>query len=113
PSEFSTAIATVMNWSAYGEHEYEGRVFGQKDREFEPYFDFPRRVETSMELAVGAPPVIRERLLSGGWHIRDPRRVAGSPADYEAYLRGSRGEFSVAKHGYVTTRSGWFSDRSS
>src|SRR5262249_29133919 len=31
---------------------------------------------------------------------------------YRQYLQGSTGEFSVAKHGYVATRSGWFSERS-
>jgi len=31
---------------------------------------------------------------------------------YRAYIRGSRGEFSIAKNAYVRSRSGWFSDRS-
>lgn len=28
------------------------------------------------------------------------------------YLQASRAEFSIAKHGYVVTNSGWFSERS-
>ena len=31
---------------------------------------------------------------------------------YQTYIRRSRGELSAAKHAYVKTRSGWFSDRS-
>jgi len=31
---------------------------------------------------------------------------------YRDYIWRSKAEFSVAKHLYVTTRSGWFSDRS-
>lgn len=31
---------------------------------------------------------------------------------YSEYIRSSFGEFSVAKHAYVKSRSGWFSDRS-
>ncbi len=31
---------------------------------------------------------------------------------YRAYITGSRGELSAAKHAYVKTWSGWFSDRS-
>ena len=31
---------------------------------------------------------------------------------YRDYLQNSRAEFSVAKHLYVATKSGWFSDRS-
>jgi hypothetical protein len=38
--------------------------------------------------------------------------VSHSFDTYHAYITQSRGEFSVAKHGYVVTRSGWFSDRS-
>jgi hypothetical protein len=33
-------------------------------------------------------------------------------ADYRHYIQTSRGELSVAKNAYVTTRSGWFSTRS-
>src|SRR5262249_43512811 len=31
---------------------------------------------------------------------------------YQAYIQSSVGEFSVAKHGYVASRCGWFSERS-
>jgi hypothetical protein len=34
------------------------------------------------------------------------------PWTYRDYLRGSKGEWSVAKEGYVKSRSGWFSCRS-
>lgn len=112
PGLSAAPYTTVMNWSAYGEHEYNGRIYGQKDREFEPYFDLPLRTGERLELAINAPQGVRERLLAGGWRVSDPLRVARTPVDYQAYLRLSRGEFSVAKHAYVMTRSGWFSDRS-
>jgi hypothetical protein len=44
--------------------------------------------------------------------VRDAREVSATPAAYQAYLAGSRGELSVAKEAYVATRSGWFSTRS-
>ena len=31
---------------------------------------------------------------------------------YREYLQSSAAEFTVAKHGYVVSRSGWFSERS-
>ena len=31
--------------------------------------------------------------------------------DYREFIQRSRAEFGVAKHTYVSTRSGWFSDR--
>src|SRR5439155_15544988 len=59
-----------------------------------------------------APPAVRERLVRGGWRLVDPREVTRDPWTYQRFLRGSRAEFCVAKHAYVSTRSGWFSDRS-
>jgi hypothetical protein len=38
--------------------------------------------------------------------------VARTPADYQEFIAASRAEFSLAKHVYVATRNGWFSDRS-
>jgi hypothetical protein len=106
-------LTTVMNWSAYGDREHEGWVYGQKDREFEPFFGLPRDTGEAMEVAVNAPAAVRERLAGGGWQLADPLEVTRDPWIYQRYLRASRAEFSVAKHGYVSTRCGWFSDRSS
>ena len=43
--------------------------------------------------------------------MRDPLGPTNDPWTYQRYIRGSRAEFSVAKHGYVVSRSGWFSER--
>jgi hypothetical protein len=109
----SAPLTTVMNWSAFGDREHEGRTYGQKDREFEPFFCLPRDAGERMEVAVGSPPAgLAERLAGGGWRLADPLEVTRTPAAYQRYLRASRGEFCVAKHGYVSTRCGWFSERS-
>ncbi len=42
----------------------------------------------------------------------DPADVAGTPEDYRRFIQGSKAEFGIAKSGYVTSRCGWFSDRS-
>jgi len=104
---------TVINWSAYGDREYEGRVYGQKDREFEPFFSLPRDTGEAMEMAINGPAAVRKRLADGGWRLADPSEVTRDPWTYQQYLRASQAEFGVAKHGYVCTQSGWFSDRSS
>ena len=104
-------FTSVMNWSAYGEWSEAGRSYGQKDREFESYFSLPRQIDAPMELAVSPPPQVRDRLLAGGWRLADPLQVSKTPASYQDYLRASRAEFCVAKHGYVSTSCGWFSDR--
>jgi hypothetical protein len=113
-SDQSAPFTTVMNWSAYGEREHEGRIYGQKDREFEPFFSLPRDTGAVMEIAAsGLPGAVRRRLADGGWRLTDPFEVSRDPWTYQCYLRASRAEFGVAKHGYVSTRCGWFSDRSS
>lgn len=102
---------SIFNWSAYGDRTYEGRVYGQKDREFEPFISFPRQTQQPMALALNAPEEVRHRLLAGGWRLVDPLRVAKTPFTYQEFLRASKAEFCVAKHAYVSTHCGWFSDR--
>jgi hypothetical protein len=111
PGDPNSPFSTVMSWTAYGERKHAGEVYGQKDREFTPFFQFPRRTELKMELAVNAPIDVRNRLADGGWGIVNPLEVSRDPTEYQAYLRRSAGEFSVAKHGYVAAQCGWFSDR--
>ena len=50
-------------------------------------------------------------LAAHGWRVVDPIAVSRDPWRYRDYLRGSRGEFTVAKDMNVRLRSGWFSDR--
>jgi hypothetical protein len=105
-------FTTVMNWSPLGDCEHEGNIYGQKEREFEQFFSLPRATGEPMEIAVSVPADVRKRLAAGGWHIVDPIQVTQDPSRYQHYLSSSRAEFSVAKHGYVSTRCGWFSERS-
>src|SRR6185436_14133282 len=45
------------------------------------------------------------------WFVRDPYLYAGDLESYREFIRFSRAEFSVAKGGYIKSRSGWLSDR--
>ncbi len=104
-------FTTVMSWTAYGNVEYQGKTYGQKDVELLKVLDLPRRAGRQFELALAGPDAPTDRLRTAGWEV-----TAALPAtiDVEAYLDyigRSRGEFAVAKDAYVTTRSGWFSDR--
>src|SRR4030095_6508510 len=68
-----------------------------------------------MEIAIGGeydPDIVLRRFTAGGWHAADAMTISRDPWTYQRYLRTSRAEFSVAKHGYVVTRCGWVSDRS-
>jgi hypothetical protein len=57
----------------------------------------------------GAPP---ETLTKHGWEVVEGWMASLTPSSYRTFIQQSRAEFSVAKHGYVLTRGGWFSDRS-
>jgi len=105
-------FTTLINWTAYGDQQHQGRVYGQKDREFEKFFALPKETETAMEIAINGPDEIKNRFVNGGWKLSDPLAISRDPWTYQAYLSKSKAEFCVAKHGYVSTRCGWFSDRS-
>ncbi|MCK6690760.1 MAG: hypothetical protein L6Q97_01520 [Thermoanaerobaculia bacterium] len=129
---------TVMNWTSYKPLQLNGRVFGQKDVEFVQFLDLPRQLKgLSFEVAVaktqhknwqskiehilpeapgasmtrlfGSP---REMLTHYGWKVVDPAECCGDIDTYRRYIEQSKGEWSVAKGGYVTAQPGWFSCRS-
>jgi hypothetical protein len=107
------AFTTVANWSAYGAVRYRGERYGQKDEEFLRLLDLPYQTGARLELALsGASSEELARLRGAGWSIRNAGEVSVDMPTYRAYISGSRGEFSAAKHAYIKTRSGWFSDRS-
>ncbi|MEA2311568.1 MAG: hypothetical protein QOE28_1536 [Solirubrobacteraceae bacterium] len=109
------ALTTVANWRSYGSIHHHGTAYGQKAHALRPLFGLPARTGARFRLALGIHPGEREdlaALAANGWELDDPLAVAGTPADYRAYVRGSWAEFGLAKHGYVASRCGWFSDRS-
>lgn len=108
------ALTTVGNWRGYGSIEHESVRYGQKAHSWRQFLDLPRLTGERFALALAidpAEPDVR-RLREHGWELLDPRHVAGTPADYASFVRGSKAELGIAKEGYVVSRSGWFSDRS-
>jgi hypothetical protein len=106
----ATHFTSIMQWRGFRDVKYQGVLYGQKDREFPRFLDLPRNTAQPIRVALaGAPP---DDLALHGWEVvpgREPSRTAWT---YREFIRGSRAEFGVAKHGYVRTRGGWFSDRS-
>ena len=83
-------------------------VGGNKDQEFVRFIDLPSETTQPFELAINGPqPLLREH----GWGTVDAMGVSRSLWDYREFIQRSRAEFGVAKHTYVASRSGWFSDR--
>ncbi len=112
PPPRNAPFTTVMSWQSHKSLEFEGTVYyAQKDVEFEKFIRLPQRVDTTMELRVSGSQMARDRLSEHGWRIHNPGLITQSVEDYYAYIRGSAGEFSVAKNVNVKTNSGWFGDR--
>ncbi|MEM7416504.1 MAG: glycosyltransferase family 1 protein [Gemmatimonadota bacterium] len=97
-------FTTVMTWKT----ESFTDVDGNKDREFLELIDLPSQTSARIEVAVNGP---MELLASHGWSPVAAMGVSRSLWDYRDYIRSSKAEFGVAKHAYVSRRSGWFSDR--
>lgn len=108
------AWTTVMNWMSYPPVEFEGETYGQKDIEFARFFDLPGKVERPLLLAMGKGPGNKrptQMLNDKGWQIREPLDVIPDHWAYQDFLASSRGEWSIAKNGYVKANTGWFSCR--
>jgi hypothetical protein len=97
-------FTTVMTWRI----ESFADVGGNKDQEFVKYLDLPSRTAQPFELAVNGPLAL---LRDHGWSTVDAMSVSRSLWDYRDFIHRSKAEFGVAKQTYVSTRSGWFSDR--
>jgi hypothetical protein len=104
-------VSTLMNWSSGRDITYNGREYGYKNREFERFKTLPGRTDWPCAVAMGgrAP---RGQLIELGWEVHSALAVTKTIEDYQAFVAESGADFGIAKHAYVESRSGWFSDRS-
>jgi hypothetical protein len=113
PAAATAPWTTVMTWNAFkGRLSYRGVEYKSKSGAFEGLIDLPRHVDLPLTLAVGGANAPLQRLAQCGWRVVDGPASSLTPAQYQAFIQASRGEFSPAKHVYVAMRTGWFSCRS-
>ena len=117
-------FTTVMNWASYAEESFEGRTYGQKNTEFMKFLELPRQVApTTLEIAgrglhgslpgmLDPPLSLSAFLTEKGFRVVNNSTVCADFNGYRSYIQSSKAEWSVAKHGYVTGKTGWFSCRS-
>jgi hypothetical protein len=109
-----TSFSTVGSWrGAFGPVEWQGRSYGPKAHQFRHFATLPETVGLPFEAALAIDAAdARDRVLleSGGWQLRDPAEVATTAA-FARYVSTSGAEFSPAQDVYVSSSSGWFSDR--
>lgn len=108
------AYTTVADWRGYSPVQWHGIWYGQKAEEFLRLIELPRRIAAPLELCLAIHPDEPDygKLGANGWRLATPRQHCATPDTYREYIRRSRGEFTVVKHGYAAGRTGWFSDRS-
>jgi hypothetical protein len=107
-------FTTIMTWKAYPPVEWDGVVYGAKDRSMQPLLDLPSRTSCRLEVALGGGDdhwKAQRVLGDNGWELSDPMEANASSAQFHRFLARSAGELGIAKQGYVAARSGWFSER--
>ena len=131
---YRNVYTTVMSWTSYKPLVYEGKFYNQKDIEFMKFLEVKRKLgDVSLEVAIsklqhknwqtsvnGFPNISEinrfqhpaDLLSFYGWKIADTDDTCGDLDSYRDYIIRSKGEWSVAKGGYVVSNSGWFSCRS-
>lgn len=111
PPPTDAPLTALLHWAAGSDVHLGTETFGHKGREFEKFFALPSLIEQRCVLAVGGRRAPRERLKDAGWSLADPLEATLEPGAYRAFIAGSLGDIGIAKHAYVASRSGWFSDR--
>jgi hypothetical protein len=112
PGPDDGVFTTVMLWDSYEPVHYRGTLYGMKSASFTPFLDLPTHTEARLELCLGSSSAPMNLLREKGWLLSDPIQITRDPWSYQRYMQLSKGEFAIAKHGYVVSRSGWFSERS-
>jgi len=125
PSVLSTGLDATTPWSgrfttigswrgSYGPVQFGSTMLGLKVHEFRKFIELPARSEADFEIALDIHPADErdlKALRSHGWRVVDPRRCVPDPRAFDDYISRSDAEWSAAQGMYVSTNSGWFSDR--
>jgi len=108
------AWTTFTHWYGYSPVEYNGEWYGNKSEEFDKLVDLPRKTAEKLEIATDlhSDDETGDRFRHNGWNLVNALPLNTPWQRYRDYVAQSRGEFCVAKNGYVRSRCGWFSDRS-
>ena len=111
-----TGFTLVLQWKSfprshrYGRLSHGGSRLEQKSHEFGAFVDLPGLTGAPFRIALTGGP--DEMLAAHGWDVVPGWQVTKTAAAYHEFIAGSAAELGIAKHGYVATRGGWFSDRS-
>lgn len=103
---------TLMQWQSYSHKEYGGIFYGVKSHSFTPFLALPKFLTSEkIELGLAISEAQKDEMEKMGWIITNPSQTSKSIGAYQNFIADSKGEWTVAKHGYVISNSGWFSER--
>ena len=110
------AFTTVSNWDSNNWIVDKEEVYENTKRvAFLEFAELPRFTRQPLELALFLKTEKdadeQRELEARGWRIRHSGDVARTPELYQAFIRGSRGEFSCAKPSCIRFQNAWVSDR--
>jgi len=115
PPAGGAVFTSVANLNTSGKKDIEWRgekYLWSKSLEFLKFIEAPRVAGEEFELAATIKDAaLQERFTANGWRFTSPDQMSIDYDEYREYLRGSKGEFTVAKDQYVRLNTGWFSDR--
>jgi len=110
------AFTTISNWNTVDWIADGAEVHDNTKRaSFLRFAELPRMTNQALELALylgDGDEEDRRVMENHGWRIRHSREVAETPELYQAYIQGSRGEFSCVKPSCMKFQNAWISDRS-
>ncbi len=108
-------FTTIATWENKGKNiSFGGETYlWSKHVNFVRFLDLPKARPECFTMALMTPSAaVTTEVEAAGWRVVDPRPISADLGRYGDFIRGSRGEFTVAKDIYVRPMSGWFSDRS-
>jgi hypothetical protein len=112
----ATEFTMILQWESYtkshpyGKTEHNGVRYEQKNKELLKFLDLPKLTGRVFQMALTGGP--HDELTERGWDVVQGWKATRTPEKYRAFIVNSGSELGIAKHGYVSLRGGWFSDRS-
>ncbi|MEO7906537.1 MAG: hypothetical protein ABIT06_06160 [Saprospiraceae bacterium] len=106
-----------MNWTERPDFIYDGESWGQKNKEFQKFYDLPVLSGEKFEIIINRPKdeataKSMEYLQSCRWNVLSPDDHISDMENYKSFVQSSFAEFSITKETYIKSNSGWFSGRS-
>jgi hypothetical protein len=100
-------FSTIATWENKGKNiEFGGASYvWSKHVNFLRFLEVPKRSHQCFTMAMLPPDAaVEAEVTRQGWRLTDPRPVSAGMTAYGDFIRGSRGEFTVAKDIYQAER---------